>query len=220
MNLKGFFGTISRSWLAAIAIAFGFLTLLGVFFTSSAFLVGLRFLFLDLAVILAGFAIFVGVANLINVHSKKIRRHEKGANYSIWLITFLVITFVLGLIARFVPIANSLFSGAFNYIQLPVEATLMGILAVTLVLAAVRLLRRRFAWTSVIFLATALFIIFVTISFPFLGEIPKVGDYVRLIFTPVFAGSGARGILLGVGLGTLAMGLRVLLGADRPYGGK
>ena len=29
--------------------------------------------------------------------------------------------------------------------------------------------------------------------------------------------AGARGIMLGVALGTIAVGLRVLLGADRPY---
>jgi hypothetical protein len=29
--------------------------------------------------------------------------------------------------------------------------------------------------------------------------------------------AGARGILLGVALGTVATGLRVLLGIDRPY---
>ncbi len=220
MNLKGLFGTISRSWLAAIAIAFGLLTLIGYFFPSSSFLAGLRFLLLDLAVILAGFAVFVGVANLINVHSRKVRRHEKGSSYSTLLIIFLAVTFLLGLVARFVPLAGSLFSGAFNYIQLPVEATLMGILAVTLILAAVRLLRRRLHWLSALFLVTAVLIIFGTISLPFLGEVPGLSGLVRPVLAQVFAASGARGILLGVGLGTLAMGLRVLFGADRPYGGK
>jgi len=31
---------------------------------------------------------------------------------------------------------------------------------------------------------------------------------------------GARGILIGVALGSLLTGLRVLFGFDRPYGGK
>ena len=34
------------------------------------------------------------------------------------------------------------------------------------------------------------------------------------------ASGGARGILIGVALGTLTTGLRILFGADRPYGGK
>jgi hypothetical protein len=31
--------------------------------------------------------------------------------------------------------------------------------------------------------------------------------------------AGARGILLGVALGSLTTGLRILIGADRPYSG-
>lgn len=219
MNLKGIFGTISRSWLTAIAIAFGLLTLLGYFFINPV-LTGLRLLLLDLAVILAGFAVFIGVANLINVHSKKIRRKEKNSSYSSLLIFALVITFLLGLAAHFVSAANPIFSWTFNYIQLPVEASLMAILAVTLILAAVRLLRRRFHWMSVVFLVTALLIIFGTVSLPLVGEVPGLSSLVRPLISQVLAASGARGILLGVGLGTLAMGLRVLFGADRPYGGK
>jgi len=31
--------------------------------------------------------------------------------------------------------------------------------------------------------------------------------------------AGARGILLGVSLGVIATGVRILIGSDRPYGG-
>lgn len=219
MNLKSIFGTLSRSWLVTIAIAAGLLTLLGYFFTSPT-LTAFRVLLLNLAVILTGFAVFVGVANLINVHAKKIRRKEKGSSYSTLLIIFLVITFVLGLVARFSPAVNSFYSGAFNYIQLPVEASLMGLLTVTLIFAAIRLLRRRLNWLSVVFLVTALLFLFFTASLPFLGDSLALDGIARRVLSEVFATSGARGILLGVGLGTLAVGLRILFGADRPYGGK
>jgi hypothetical protein len=36
----------------------------------------------------------------------------------------------------------------------------------------------------------------------------------------VVAAAGARGILLGVALGTLTTGLRILFGTDLPYKGK
>ncbi len=219
MNLKGLFSTFSRSWLVAIAIASGLLTLAGYFFISPTF-TAFRFVLLNLAVILTGFAVFVGVANLINVHSKKIRRKEKESSYSTLLIVFLAITFLIGLVARFSPVVNGLFSGAFNYIQMPVEASLMALLAVTLIFAAIRLLRRRLNWLSVVFLISALLFLFFTASLPFLGDALAADGIVRRVLSEVFATSGARGILLGVGLGTLAMGLRVLLGADRPYGGK
>jgi len=219
VNLKSLISTISRGWLIAIAMASGLLVLAGYFFISPT-LTGLRSFLLNLAVILTGFAVFIGIANLINAHSKKIRRKEKGSVYSIILIIFLVVTFVLGFVARFFPAVGGIFSGAFNYIQLPVEASLMGILAVTLTYAAIRLLRRRLNFLSILFLITALLVLFGSASLPFIGEVPGLSELVRLVISPVLATSGARGILLGVALGTIAMGLRVLFGADRPYGGK
>jgi hypothetical protein len=96
----------------------------------------------------------------------------------------------------------------------------MALLAVTLTYASIRLLRRRLNLLSVIFLITALLILFGTASLPFLGEVPGLSAVVRPIIAQVFAAAGARGILIGVALGTLATGLRILFGADRPYGDK
>ena len=96
----------------------------------------------------------------------------------------------------------------------------MALLVVTLTYASIRLLRRRLNALSVIFLVTALLVLFGTASLPFLGEVPGLSGTVRPIITQIFATAGARGILLGVALGTLTTGLRILFGADRPYGGK
>ena len=64
---------------------------------------------------------------------------------------------------------------------------------------------------------TAAFVILGTASLPF-GAIPLVSDFSRWV-TEVLALGGARGILIGVSLGILTTGLRVLFGTDRPYGG-
>jgi len=42
---------------------------------------------------------------------------------------------------------------------------------------------------------------------------------VRSWLAQVPAIAGARGLLLGVALGTVATGIRILIGVDRPYGG-
>jgi hypothetical protein len=42
----------------------------------------------------------------------------------------------------------------------------------------------------------------------------------RYWIAQVPAMAGARGLLLGIGLGIVATGLRILIGSDRPYGGK
>jgi len=94
----------------------------------------------------------------------------------------------------------------------------MGLLTVSLIYAAIRLLRRRADLMSVVFLVTALLLILASATLPF-GNIPVLGNLVRPWITQILALGGARGILIGVALGTLTTGLRVLFGADRPYGG-
>jgi hypothetical protein len=101
---------------------------------------------------------------------------------------------------------------------IPVEAALMGILTVSLLYAAIRLLRRRADVASIAFLLTAVFILFGSATLPLAGNIPLLGDFSRW-WSQVWALGGMRGILIGVALGAFLTGLRVLFGADRPYGG-
>ena len=220
MKFKGFFASISRISLVAIAGIVGVLILAGYFFPVPV-LTNLRVILLNWAVILTGVAVFIGVGNLLLVHFKKIQRKEKGSNYSIIMIIALVATFLLGLAGRYIPLSATLYAGTFDYVQLPIEASLMAILVVTLTYAAIRLLRRRLNLLSIVFLLSALLILFFTVSVPLLGEVlPGLSAVLRPFISQVLSAAGARGILIGVALGTLATGLRVLLGADRPYGGK
>jgi hypothetical protein len=200
----------------AIAIASGVLVLSGYFFATPA-LLNVRIKLVDWAVILAAFAIFVGIVNLLAVHGNKVRKKEKGSIYSFILVLSLFATLLLGLALR--P-EHRIVAALFKSIQLPVEASLMAVLAVTLTYASIRLLRRRLNLVGFVFLITALLILFGTAPLPFLGDIPILSDLVRPFITQVLAAGGARGILIGVALGTLTIGLRVLFGADRPYGGK
>jgi len=202
----------------AIAIASGILVLSGYFFGQTtdgqaSLLIDIRLTLLNWAIILAGFAIFIGILNLCQMHFKKIQAKQKGAFYSLILIISLVATFLFGLID---PVQVRTI---FTTVQLPVEASLMALLAVTLTYAGIRLLRHRRDLFSVIFLVAVLLILLGTAPLPFLGDIPGLSDWVRPFIAQVMAASGARGLLLGVALGTLTTGLRILFGADRPYGG-
>jgi hypothetical protein len=211
-NLPSIIAVIST----AIAIAGGILVLAGYFFPKAdgqpSLLTDIRLILLNWAFILAGFAVFIGIINLSQVHVMKIQNKQKGSVYSLLLMISLVATFLFGLVnpdqARV----------AFSTIQLPVETSLMALLVVTLTYASIRLLRRRLDMLSVVFLITAVLILLGTAPLPFLGNIPGLSDLVRPYITQVLAVGGARGILLGVALGTLTTGLRILFGADRPYG--
>ncbi len=201
-----------RVFTAVIAIAAGVLVLGGYFFQP---LIPVQILLLNWAVILTGFAALVGIFNLIAVHTDKVRRAEKGSLYSALLVIALVATLIFGLI---LPPQNSMMQILLNGIILPVEAALMGLLTVSLLYAAIRLLRRRMDIMSIVFVITAAIIFLGSATLPF-GDVPVIGTLIRPWVSQIWALGGARGLLIGIALGTLTTGLRVLFGADRPYGG-
>jgi len=199
---------------AIIAITVGILVLLGYFLPQAAIF---QVILLDWAIILAGTAALIGIFNLVTVHADKIRRRDKNAIYSAMLIIGLFATFTFGLLLK--PQNPIMQAFILNGIIIPVEASLMALLAVSLLYAAIRLLRRRADVMSIVFIVTAALLFLGSATLPF-GDMPIFGTLIRPWVSQIWALGGARGILIGVALGTLTTGLRVLFGVDRPYGGK
>lgn len=202
----------------AVAIGVGLIILAGYFLRGiiPAFDSILAVL-LQWAVILAAVATLLGIMNLLNVHWKKIVGWKKDAFYSLVTLLAFLMTIMVGIIDG--P-TDSRFKSFVLSIQIPVEASLMAVLAVTLAWACVQFLHRRsFSLLAIsFFLSAILFLLFnlgfitsAMASIPFLKAI-----VVGINQLPV---GGTRGILIGIALGTLTTGLRVLLGGDRPYGG-
>jgi hypothetical protein len=200
----------------SIAIAVGLIVLLGYFFELGS-LVVLRRIFVQWGVILASVALLVGVTHLFSVHWRKLSHGDSGSIYSLVLILALIGT--IGVVGYFGPTATwSMW--VFDYLLVPVESSLMAIVAIILIYALSRLVRRKITIFSLVFLGVTLLLLLS--AAPILGiEIPGLqgpaGLHDLIMRVPVTA--GMRGILLGVSLGIVATGLRVLLGADRPYGG-
>lgn len=202
---------------AVLAIASGVIVLMGYFLPEFTMLDQLRLILTDWAIIIAGMAVLIGIINLVSVQMEKVRKQQKGGMYGALTVLALVVTFGLGLV--FGP-EHFLMRIAVDAVIVPVEASLLAILAVTLVYASIRLLRRRTDLMSVIFLVTVvLFLIAVTPSF--LSANPYVLTIQNGIqgLVGMISRGGARGLLIGVALGTLLTGIRVLFGIDRPYGG-
>jgi len=202
-----------RVFTAALAIAAGLFVLSGYFFPVDQ-LIELRVRLIDWAIIIAGMAVLIGIYNLIAVQMEKIRTRQKGGMYGALLVVALIITFGLGLILG--P-ENPYMHLTVDAIIVPVEASLMAILAVTLIYASIRLLRRRVDVTSVLFLAVAVIFLIAIMPMPFAAALP-LQDFILRV-AGMFSRGGARGLLIGIALGTLLTGLRVLFGVDRPYGG-
>jgi hypothetical protein len=199
----------------AVAMAFGGVVLAG-YFVEWQTLQELRLLFMRWAILLSATALLLGILNLLAAHMHKVTQQESGWPYSALLIIILLGTLVLGLV--FGP-DNRVVLSLFEYIQLPVEATLMALLAVSLAVAGVRMVARRRDVYSLIFIVTALLVLLGTAPWPFGGG-GQTGyfGWLRNWLAQVWAAGAARGIVLGIALGAVATGLRVLLGADRPYG--
>lgn len=194
-----------------LAIASGVIVLLGYFYPVEL-LLGLRIQLTNWALVIAAMAVLVGIVNLVSVQMEKIRTRQKGAMYGWVLIGSLVLTFFVGII--FTP-SHALMRATVETVIIPVEASLMAILAVTLIYASIRLLRRRTDVMSVVFLVVALLSLTAVALLPFSSGL---GDFLRRGVN-LFSTGGARGLLIGVALGTLLTGLRVIFGVDRPYGG-
>jgi hypothetical protein len=198
----------------SVAIVVGLLVLLGYFFPIPV-LANLRAVILQVALILAGFALIAGVINLASVHWAKVSRGEPGSAYSLVLLVSLVLTTVLvGYFAPNHPVSVWIFTN----VQAPLEASLVALLAVVLLYAGVRLFRRRPDALSLIFLITAVLVLLGSVPFVLFPNTQLLSS-IRSYLVEVVSVGGARGILIGVALGTLATGVRVLVGADRPYSG-
>jgi hypothetical protein len=203
----------------AIAIGVGVIVLAGYFFPS---IESIRFIFLRTGLVLAAVALLVGIINLISVHIKKIGGENENSGYSLILLISLLVTLVVGIIDM---VQNYLFgqpnfqmtSWVFRNIQLPIETSLLAVTAISLIYAAASILRKRMSLFSIIFFFVLLLILLGSFSIP-----PATVPFLAVIrdwILRVPALGGARGLLLGIALGTITTGIRILMGTDRPYGG-
>jgi hypothetical protein len=169
---------------------------------------------LDWAVTLSGVAGLVGIGHLIfGVHWKKAREGGGQQWFSVVVILAFLITVGVGL---FLEPTGPAFQKIVTNIQAPIESSLLALLAVTLSLASLKFLQRQRNWMGVVFLVTV--VVFLVLNSGLLSisdQIPALRDLLSgLQMLPT---AGARGILLGIALGSLATGIRILIGSDRPY---
>ena len=198
----------------AIAIATGLIILIALILPFP-WMQEIRTILLAPAIILSGVAGLIAIYNLLVVHGRKMLNAKERDIYSFFLLLGFLVTFIAGLILT--P-ANSQFQHVVTSIQVPVEASLMGVLAVSLAYAGVRLFQRRkgimgffFILSTVVFLVIGSGFLSIGNSMPVFKDVLAVVEQLQV--------AGGRGILLGIALGGLTAGIRILLGADRPYSG-
>jgi len=198
----------------AVAIAAGLPVLLG-YLVPSPLLAFVRDQLIRWAVILAGFAFILGFFNVLRVHLGRISRGGANSFYSGALILSALASLGVTIGGLIYPPASVISNWWFRYILSPLQGSAAALIAPALGLSAFRLLRNRRDAGALWFLLAAILVL--------LGTLPPSGiagewlAQIREWWITVFAMAGMRGLLLGVGLGTLLVGLRVLIGVDRPH---
>ncbi len=203
---------------AAIALGVGIVTLLG-YFIQAADLLVLRTILINWAVILGGLAVLVGLLNLIIVHFRRMQTGARGSVYSLLTIVAAVGTFLVGSgeslragsPTMYTP--GSLTNLLFTDVVVASQAALASLVMFFLVAGAARMLRTRPNRWSLLFLAAAVIVLVGWLPLSFLGPLNSARQWLL----DVAVSAGARGILIGVALGTLMVGIRVLIGVERPY---
>ena len=202
----------------AVAIGVGIIVLAGYFIPS---FINIRFILLRAGLVRAAGALLVGIINLITVHIKKLGADSENSGYSLILVIALLATLIIGIIdmvqTYLVGKPNfQMTNWIFTNIQLPIETSLLAVTAVSLTYAAASILRKRMDLFSIVFFFVVLLVLLGSFSIP-----PATLPFLHVIrdwIMRVPALGGARGLLLGIALGTITTGIRVLMGTDRPYG--
>jgi hypothetical protein len=173
-------------------------------------------------VIVSGFALLLGVVNVVQSNIGKIERRDKGWFFAVVLLFGMFATGLAGVlgalrvgglpgIGNFPDGRPTPFAWIASYVFTPLQATMFSLLAFFIASAAFRAFRVRNVAATI--LLTAAMVVM-------LGRIP-VGEGLFGGFTEwlmqIPNGAAQRGIIIGAALGAASLSLRVILGIERSY---
>ncbi len=190
----------------AVAIGAGSFVLLHQFL-QNAYLDRIGSVLVIWAGFLAAFAVLLGLFNVVAVHVQRIVRRDGGA----WSSIVILVTafFVLLIVLPSGGVSNAS-NWVLRYLYQPLESAFLALLVFFMATAAYRALRVR-TWETALFVLAALIVLIGAV--PIANFLEPLREWVMNVPTV----AGVRGILLGVALGVIATGLRLLTGVDRPY---
>ncbi len=171
---------------------------------------GILAIVLNWVIIVAGAALLVAIASLVLTHVRFIAKGKKGFLLSLVLVISFITTLALGLLLGVDRPSFLKFVGA---IIRPIETALLGLVALVMMSAAMKIFRER-GWSSltVSFGVSAIIFLILGLGFPQNLNIPVLNEVIR--FVEGLPMIGARGLLIGIGIGLLLMAFRVLFGME------
>ena len=181
---------VSKYFLMAVAIASGLLVLAGYFIP---FFAGIRDVLLEWSMVLVAVLLLVGVINLVRSHWKKIQQDPQNRVYSL----VLVISFFLTLLIAAVFGPTSKWSmWIFDHVIIPTESSLLGLLAVVLIIACARLFNQRLSVFTLFFVGTVLLALLGSATLP--GLDLAIFRDLRNWLSSVWTVGGCAGFCLGL----------------------
>jgi hypothetical protein len=204
-----------------IPLIFTFLVgtfMLGEFFIPHWYYQHLKTQILEFGTIIAGTAFFLGVINLAQVNVPRIlERKEDWHNKLVMLLAMLVVMFFGFAEGQERMTTGMTYKWLFDFILVPLSATMFSLLAFYISSAAFRAFRARNAEATVLLLAACLVML---ARVPIGEQIPFIGDELRqfhkwLLDVPNVA--ARRAIFVGAALGAITTGIRIILGIERSH---
>jgi lysylphosphatidylglycerol synthetase-like protein (DUF2156 family) len=171
-----------------------------------------REFFMSWLQIIGVLAVGLGLVSLTQVNLIKVRRRVAGWGYALITLIGLALMLATGFVWDYRDVKNP-FQFLFEYALLPIYATMFSLLAFYIASAAFRAFKARNALATTI-LVTALIVM--------LGQVP-VGAPLAPIKSWIMEipnMAGFRAIMLGIGLGGVAMALKIIFGIERAYMGR
>ena len=160
---------------------------------------------LRLVVIVIALSIVIGIANLLYVHVSRVARGKVFSGVLLASFGFTIYWYV----------TRQGDTSLLEAVQIPIESSLAALLFLTLVVGGSRVLQKRADAWGLLFVAVVIIVLLASLPLAELAPVKAWRDWLMRI--PVSA--GARAMLLGIALGTVVTGVRVLLGQDRSYRG-
>lgn len=172
-------------------------------------------------VIVAAFALPLGVVNLVSMNLNKIKQKKSGWPYAIVLLAGLAVMSVAGLkgvvTGQYAGFGDT-FETLFEHMVSPLQATMFSLLAFYVASAAYRAFRARNVEATILLIA-AIVVMMGRIPFGDMltgGRMTPLSEW--LMNKPNAAAQ--RGIMIGAALGAASMSIRVILGIETTYLGK
>ena len=174
--------------------------------------------FLEWGLILAAAAFLLGLFNLIQVNLPKVLKRDKDWGYKLIMLVALVGTLIAGALSgEHRHEGGTLYKWVYDFLFVPLNATMFALLAFYIASAAFRAFKAR-NLEAALLLGAAIVVMIARVpageSLPIVGE--KLPQFMNWIMdVPNIA--ARRAIFIGAALGAVATGLRVILGLERSH---